>query len=679
MNKIIFISDSSFKKEVLIDWKILDIFKAVTEDVCHLTESSVLADRLSEIFADKKDITIAYCLNFISEETSEVIEKFSKYENINQVLVVFDCFSENMRSTDLLPHISLLELLWGFRSDTIKKKNIVLLNPEGWQKESTNLGLAYIAGALKMIGFTPTIFDLNRYEMSYQQIKDRITTLNPLMIGYSAKTAVAEESAQLCEYLKNHFPDSKMVIGGPHITLCASDFLEKHSLFDAGILSEGEIALPLLALHYTAKLPIYKLENIACQKGGELIVNKFIPPQNINFPFWPDFDVIDNFSWENYRYPIVSSRGCPYGCIYCCVNKLTGDRKWRYRDPENVISEIRYIKNRYKISLFEIWDDNFTFNIERAKQICKLLIDEKLECSWWCHNGIRADKIDTELARLMKQAGCTSIALGIESGTEEVFNSINKGESLADIIRAVKIIKKAGMNIVGYFIIGLPADNLKNFIKTIDLQRSLHLDHYTFGILIPYPKTKVWDIINAKGQMLMDVTRTQHFANDIVPISFNLPSFPPQNITRAFYITKYYELFYYLNKINHATTVWIELSQEDQSHLFGLLVSLPDTPSITANCLNVTYTFTDEQNKFLENHCSIKIDFYKASLKKLRKFSDICILSKELIQRKQLIWEKFFMLDSLDPLHLIKPRWKIVEFTICMQKKNKMQLQKAFT
>lgn len=676
MQKIFFITDSSFKREILIDWGIIDIFKPSFREVHHFSIDFFSTDNLIELSNSDEKITIAYCLNNFSEKISGTINKLFPHNNINQFNVVFDCFSEKLNKTDFLPQISLLDLLLGDTSPIISKRNIVLINPNGWQKESTNLGLAYISGSLKMFGFKPKIFDLNRYEMSYEQLKDKMTGLNPLLIGYSAKTAVAEESSKLCGYLKKFFPETKMVIGGPHITLCVDEFFKEHRSFDAGCLSESEISMPKLALSYAAKHPIDNIENIAYRKNNEIIINNYSPPENINFPFWPDFDSIDNFSWKGYRYPIVTSRGCPYGCIYCCVNKLTGDRKWRYRDPENVINEIKYVKNKYNLSLFEIWDDNFTFDIDRAEKICQSIIDENLELSWWCHNGIRADRINKTLAGLMKQAGCTSIALGIESGTKEVFDSINKGESIDDILRAVEFIKGAGINVVGYFIIGLPADNLENFIKTIELQRSLKLDHYTFGILIPYPKTKVWDIINEKGKMLMDVTRTQHFAADIVPISFSLPSFPPEDITKAFYLTKYYELFSYLSKQKKTAALCIELHGNDQKHLFGLLVSLPDKVDITAKCFNFNHGFTDYQKKFLQNHCKATIQFPQGCLRESKRFGDVCVISDSLLVRREFIWKKFFVFNSSDPLNLLRSQHKIKEFLKTILIKIKTLLKK---
>ncbi|MFC1836696.1 B12-binding domain-containing radical SAM protein [Thermodesulfobacteriota bacterium] len=148
-----------------------------------------------------------------------------------------------------------------------------------------------------------------------------------------------------------------------------------------------------------------------------------------------------------------------------------------------------------------------------------------------------------KIYQLMKKAGCSSIAFGIETGDPEVFELIQKGETLDAVVDAVKYVKEVGIKAVGYFIIGLPGDSLKTFIQTVRFQRSLKLSHFIFGMLIPYPNTEVWDIVEDRGHLLCDITQSQHFADDIVPVSFELPEWPKEDLVRAFYISKYYELF----------------------------------------------------------------------------------------------------------------------------------------
>lgn len=453
---------------------------------------------------------------------------------------------------------------------------ILLINPAGWQKESVNLGLAYLAGALGKAGYPVMILDLNRFEKSDSDLSRKVAEYCPRIIGISVKTATANEGARLANYLATTFPDALYVAGGPHVTLCADTFMKDYPVFSYGILGEGEETFVALAYAITNNLPPEDIRGLAYRQGGQIVINQWAPPDNLDGLALPDFDAIEDFSWSGFRYPIVTSRGCPFQCIYCCVNKLTGSRRWRHRSPENVVDELALISREKGIRLFEIWDDNFTLNMERAKKICRKLVDRNLELSWYCHNGIRADRIDTELADLMRQAGCTSIAFGIESGNSETFDSIKKGEPLSAVIRAIRLVKKSGIRTVGYFIIGLPGDTLEKFIESVKFQRSLKLDHYMFGMLIPYPKTEVWDIVHAQGKMLADITATQHFSHDIVPISFEMPQFPRNDMVRAFYMAKYFELFEAVRRAVEITltpTVMYVLAPQHSEHLPGMILS----------------------------------------------------------------------------------------------------------
>jgi len=427
--------------------------------------------------------------------------------------------------------------------DNAERRNILLINPSGWQKESINLGLSYLAAALIEANFRVRILDVNRYPMSDDAVLEYARQFDPIMIGISIKTATAREGARLADLLKPTCPAATIVCGGPHMTLCPESFMQSASSVSYGIMSEGEVAIVELALALQAESSPSGIPGVVWRRGAEVLVNPWQPPSQLDSLPLPNLDVIDGFSWEGYRYPIVTSRGCPFDCIYCCVNKLTGSRKWRFRSPENVIHELETVSRTKGITAFEIWDDNFTLDLKRAKAICRLMIERNLKLSWYCHNGIRADRIDMELGRLMKQAGCTSIAFGIESGNPATFDSIKKGEPLSAVVEAVRIVKAVGINAVGYFIIGLPGDTLERFMETVRFQRALKLDYYVFGMLIPYPHTEVWDIVQERGVMFCEITQTQHFSDDIVPISFELPAFPKPDMVRAFYIAKYFDLF----------------------------------------------------------------------------------------------------------------------------------------
>jgi anaerobic magnesium-protoporphyrin IX monomethyl ester cyclase len=428
-------------------------------------------------------------------------------------------------------------------NSTSEGVRVLLVNPTGWQKESVNLGLAYLAGALQKAGHRVLILDLILREMSDSELVDRVKTFGPALIGLSVKTAVAREAVRLAEVLSSVCPDVGVVAGGPHVTLCVEDYFNTYDVFDFGILGEAEESIVLLADALAGKVPTQDVPGLTYRANDALITNPWGPVKNLEQLALPDFDAIEGFSWKGFRYPILTSRGCPYQCVYCCVNKLTGSKTWRPRSAENVVDELEHVVHEKGITAFETWDDNFTLSVSRAKRICRELIDRKLGLSWYCHNGIRADRMDVELAEMMKKAGCTSVAFGMESGHPETFELIKKGEPLSAITEAVKTVKAAGIEAVGYFIIGLPGDTLDKFIETVRFQRAMNLDHTTFGMLVPYPKTEVWNLIHSRGRMLLDITQTQQFGQDVVPVAFEMPEFLQEDMINAFYISEYFELY----------------------------------------------------------------------------------------------------------------------------------------
>ena len=425
----------------------------------------------------------------------------------------------------------------------MKNKKILFINPPGWQKESINLGIAYLSSGLQKAGYSTLTLDVNRFELSDEELGKRVLDFSPSVIGLSVKTATANTGGRIANHLSSIYPDAHFIVGGPHLTLCSESYIRDFPVFEYAILGEGENSVVELIEALYHNKSIDHINGLVYRKNGRIHKNLWRPPDDLDSLPLPDFESIEGFDWQNFRYPILSSRGCPFRCTYCCVNKLTGSRKWRSRSAKNVVDELEYIVQKKGIRAFEVWDDNFTLDIQRAKEICRELISRKLNLSWYCHNGIRADRIDRELADLMKQAGCSSIAFGIESGNPETFDTIKKGESLSAVVQAIKIVKKVGIKAVGYYIIGLPGDTLEKFIETVRFQRTLKLDHYTYGMLIPYPKTEVWDTVHEHGRFFCDITATQHFSNDIVPISFEMPDFPRQDMVRAFYISKFYDLY----------------------------------------------------------------------------------------------------------------------------------------
>ena len=193
---------------------------------------------------------------------------------------------------------------------------------------------------------------------------------------------------------------------------------------------------------------------------------------------------------------VETSRGCVFECTYC--NKSCFGKTFRVKSPERVVEEFIKIK-KLGFKGIHLTDDGFTTNIKRAKKICDLLIESKVNIGWSTITGIRVDRVDFELLDKMRQAGCCRVYFGIESGNQEILNNIKKGITLEQVRKAVEFAKKAKLEIAGYFMVGLPGDTEETMQDTINFAKSLDLNLAKASITIPLPATEIFNDLDKKG------------------------------------------------------------------------------------------------------------------------------------------------------------------------------------
>lgn len=388
---------------------------------------------------------------------------------------------------------------------------ICLIDPIGITK-GLNAGLGYLASSLMKEGHLVKVIDLNN---NSNNIKKRINNIkNYDIIGLSVKSFTTQSTYEISKLLG----EKKLICGGPHITLDGYNFLQENHNFNIGVIGEGEQTFVELANGIENNMSLQDIKGILYKDKNEIIVNprrEFISNLD-SFPY-PNYEVFDSFSGTIADYPLVTSRGCPYSCIYCCVGKVSG-KKWRFRDPKEVIEELEFAKIKYNSKKFAILDDTFIQNVKRAKKNCELLIDHKIDMSWSCGNGIRADKLDEELVALMKDSGCNQVSLGIESGDDSVFNNIKKGEKLEDIERAISLLNKHKIKVIGFFMIGLPGDDLQKTKSSIEYAKKLELDEALWNLFVPYPGTEAWQWVNEHAKILRDWKEGFHFGTSLNPV-----------------------------------------------------------------------------------------------------------------------------------------------------------------
>jgi radical SAM superfamily enzyme YgiQ (UPF0313 family) len=204
---------------------------------------------------------------------------------------------------------------------------------------------------------------------------------------------------------------------------------------------------------------------------------------------------------------ILTSRGCPYHCIFCgsgSKDSIFGS-EFRARSPENVVGEIKHLAKDFGVKQIDIQDDNFTFDMDRAEKICDLLIEKKIKVILNCQNGVRADRLTRDLVFKLKKAGVFKLNIGIESGDKEVLKRAKKSLDLEQVKRAIKWSREAGIIVQGLLMIGLPGDNEHNMQKTINFAIEANPHIATFAGAIPFPKTEFYDIVEKEGKFTSSV------------------------------------------------------------------------------------------------------------------------------------------------------------------------------
>jgi len=205
---------------------------------------------------------------------------------------------------------------------------------------------------------------------------------------------------------------------------------------------------------------------------------------------------------------MMTSRGCPYNCSYCATS--VWGKKVRYRSIENVVREIRMVKDRGGCRQFTFKDDCFTLNKNRVIDLCGTLLKERIAINWECNT--RINLIDEEILTKMKKAGCNSIKVGIESGSERVLRFINKKITLDQCKNAAKLLHKIGIHWTGYFMIGLPSETKEEMCQTLQFMKELRPDYASISVYEPFPGTELFEIGIEKGLVERDRSLEDFFS-----------------------------------------------------------------------------------------------------------------------------------------------------------------------
>jgi anaerobic magnesium-protoporphyrin IX monomethyl ester cyclase len=442
---------------------------------------------------------------------------------------------------------------------------ILLVSPKSslWNsRKHIHMGLGYLAGALLAAGYEDvTLFDGEVEEESLaahlgRERYDLVGISSPTPLIYEAWEAASQAKAQR----------AVTVLGGPHLTLMPGESMQRPEV-DLVVRGEAEDTLveivdalegaDLPAAEPSGRrfpdVPWGRILGLSYRNlAGEVVHNSDRPLRHdVEAIPWPAYHLFKIERYTNLQpltdgldpraraYTLLTSRGCPYQCIYCS-KPITGNT-WRARSPGDVVAEWRYLVEEMGATEIGITDDVWNLKLERAKEICRLLIAEGLNhVPWVTVHGMRADHTDAELFQLMAQAGCKRVGFGVESGSQAVLDSIKKRQSLDDVRRAFAEARAAGLQTMGFFIYGLPTDTEETMEDTTRFALELNPDLANFMIAAPYPGTELWDIARRDGRLFSLDWRDYAIHDE--KARYELPGLPAELVERKWH--EAYRRFY---------------------------------------------------------------------------------------------------------------------------------------
>ena len=377
-----------------------------------------------------------------------------------------------------------------------------LINPF-WEKRGGNIwlkvsgclppiGIGYLAAALERDGFQITIIDANAEEMANAEVVERLVRYSPRVVGISSTSVNIQRVLKLAREVKEHLPQSLVVLGGIHPTV-DPDYVLAAPGVDLVFRGEAEKHFSRLLQGEAWK----SIPNLSYRNQGRIIHNDLVintdPLDSLPMPAYHLLPVhLYRPSLGNYRrlpaMGIISSRGCPGKCTFCFVG--VNGRRIRYRSPENVIQEIALLRDHYGIQEISFYDDNFTTSKKRVEQFCWLLRENRLDIAWTCAS--RVDTVNKPLLRLMQQSGCHQISYGIESGDEQILKNIRKNIDLRAAKETIRLTQKCGIDAKIYLMIGNPGETAATLQKTLDFALQSGASGFIISIATPFPGTELY-------------------------------------------------------------------------------------------------------------------------------------------------------------------------------------------
>jgi len=387
------------------------------------------------------------------------------------------------------------------------------------------LGIGYISEALTAAGVAHDVLDM-RLGHSFHDLEKKINEFRPDVIGMTMMTFSYLENYEFLRKIKRLFPRITVVVGGAHVSAIREKILDECDAIDYAAYQEGEETFAELCTQpdaSTVKGLFYR-----DQTSGAIAFTGMRPinPDFNALPF-PRFEKFELRKYITDKIAVLTSRGCPYQCTYCAVGTSIGN-KFRPKSPGRVLEELGFwIDHGY--AKFDFIDDNFTLDPKRANEICRLIKERYdsqvlIECS----SGIRADRVDRDLLKAMKEAGFYALSIPVESASDKVLRAIKKSQDIGKIDETVKNACELGFDVTLFFLVGSPTETVDDVKLSVALAQKYPVYDVCFHNLVPFPGTELYEWVEKNNYFLI---RPEEYLNRASLTSFE-PYFQTPEFSR---------------------------------------------------------------------------------------------------------------------------------------------------
>lgn len=380
-------------------------------------------------------------------------------------------------------------MLLVFQSPVQKRFHLNIMPP---------LGILSISSFINSKGITNRVVDYNIERFPRLRIDDFE------VIMFSVNVANVTNSLLQAKSIKKEFPEKRILFGGPY---CSSDphYFIKQEYIDAVAIGEGEET----AYEYITNEDPLRVKGLVIKdrRGNVIFTGDRENIANLDSLPYPAFNKVNINRYNHFPKKdkpvssIVTSRGCVFDCAFCFH---TLGYKWRARSPGNVVNEIEWQIKELKIKELCIYDDNFTFDEERAEKICDLMLERDIKINIQFPNGIYINKINKVLLGKLKKIGTHYIGLAPESGNKNTMERVKKSSEDEQIKNIVSTCRKLNIRTLGFFILGFPWEGSGEIKRTIDYAKRIDTDLVQFTRLIPYRKTHIYEFMENSNLLSAD-------------------------------------------------------------------------------------------------------------------------------------------------------------------------------